>query len=110
MRGVLKVVRELRRKPKVMKDEGKFSRRKKYSPWSNTAKRSLDLAMTSVVILRDQLVRNGDCETKKSELTKENKNVETINKYYSIEVFFFFLRMEEDALELYMEDFGMKSY
>ena len=72
MRGVLKVVRELRRKPKVMKDEGKFSRRK-YSSWSNTAKRSMDLAMTSVVILRDQLLRNGDCEIKKSELTNEKK-------------------------------------
>lgn len=54
MRGVLKVVRELRRKPKVncvMKDEGKFSRRKKYSSRSNIAKRPLDLAMTSVVVL-----------------------------------------------------------
>lgn len=55
MRGVLKVVRELRRKPEVncvMKDEGKFSRRKKYSSRSNTAKHSLDLATASVVFLR----------------------------------------------------------
>lgn len=54
MRGILKVVRELGGKPGVrgvMKDEGKFSRRREYSSWSNTAKRPLDLTITLLVIL-----------------------------------------------------------
>lgn len=41
----------------VVENEGKFSRSRKYSSWSNTAKCPLDLAITSVVILIRPLIR-----------------------------------------------------